>query len=72
MIMTVGALGMEGFMTGEWGGEPQECADHKCGRMVSKGDACIIEMQSSTVYCEGCGKVKRYIVKKAREREALN
>lgn len=72
MIMRVDGLATNGFLPGEWGGEPTDCADHKCDRVVAKGSACFIEMQSSTVYCEDCGKVKRYIAKKAEQRAAMN
>jgi hypothetical protein len=71
MVMRIDALATNGFLPGEWGGETVDCADHKCGRPVAHGDACFIEMQSSTVYCDACGKVKRYIRKKADQRAAL-
>lgn len=69
MIMQVGTLAEHGFLPGEWGGEPTECADHKCERVVKKGDECFIDMQSSSVYCDGCGKCKRYVRKRAEQRE---
>ncbi len=72
MIMVVGGLATLGYLPGEWGAEPRDCADHKCQTVVKKGDACFIEMQSSDVYCDACGKVKRYIAKKAKERAARN
>jgi len=72
MTVKIGSLATNGFLSGEWAGEPTECADHKCVRAVNTGDACFIEMQSSSVYCDDCGKVKRYIAKKAAQRAVLD
>ena len=68
MSTKINGLASHGYLPAEWNGEPVDCADHKCGTVVGMGDACMIEMQSSTVYCDACGKVKRYIRKKAEQR----
>jgi hypothetical protein len=68
--MKIGGDIRHGYMGASWDGDITECSDRKCGRLVKNGDACFVELQSGALYCDGCGRCKRYIRKMAEKREA--
>ena len=53
---------------------PTTCKDEKCGRMVAHQDPCFIDTwtENGDVYCDACGKCRRYERKMAERRGELD
>lgn len=58
-----------GFLTVPYTGDPVECADTLCTRLIFPEEIVYIDTQDGAkMYCKLCGPCERYHRKKAEER----